>query len=175
MHEDARLDRVDRRAAVGRRRHVVHVLPPSVLRSKCTRHLLGCSGDSVLVGLRSVPSASRTGLFLIGPRMPSGSRVASLQVRPAVARGARHAPPLRGLGPDLVEQRQRAGRGSNSTGFQQGCRVPSGCTPLATSTGAVHAPLTSRAIQMPTSGAPSRVPPNHAATRPSFVATMVEA
>src|SRR3954471_6628837 len=52
----------------------VHERPPSVLRSKCTRHLLGRSDDSVLLGLMIVPLVRRTGLFLIGPSMPSGSR-----------------------------------------------------------------------------------------------------
>src|SRR5215217_3725450 len=60
----------------------VHVFPPSLLRSKCTCHRLGSECDSVLVGATMVPSASCTGLFLIGPRMPSGRRRASLQVRP---------------------------------------------------------------------------------------------
>src|SRR5687767_1060094 len=60
----------------------VHVLPPSLLRSKCTRQRLGSSSVSVLVGETMVPSASCTGLFLIGPRMPSGRRRASLHVRP---------------------------------------------------------------------------------------------
>src|SRR5437870_12465899 len=60
----------------------VHVNPPSVERSKCTRHLLGRSGDSVLLAATIVRSPSRTGLFLIGPRMPSGSRRALVHVRP---------------------------------------------------------------------------------------------
>jgi hypothetical protein len=46
---------------------------------------------------------------------------------------------------------------------------------LAISTGAVHAPLTCRDDQIPMSGAPSRLPPNQAATRPSFVSTIVDA
>src|SRR6476646_9021546 len=57
-------------------------LPPSVLHSKCTCHLLGSACDSVLDGATMVPSASCTGLFLIGPSMPWGSRRAALQVRP---------------------------------------------------------------------------------------------
>src|ERR1044072_3498022 len=61
---------------------LVHVRPPSTLRSKCTRHLLGRSVDSVLLPARIVASESFTGLFLIGPRIPSGRRVASLQLRP---------------------------------------------------------------------------------------------
>jgi hypothetical protein len=64
---------------------------------------------------------------------------------------------------------------STSTGFQHGCLVPSGCTPLATSTGGVHAPFSWRDTQMPTSGAPSRVPPNHAATSAARVSTIVDA
>src|SRR5262245_41253890 len=80
---------------------VVHVEPPSVERSKWTRHTLGRSVDSVLLGARSVPSARRTGLFLIGPRMPSGNRRASLHVRPLL-RDDRAMPHQRcGLGPTL--------------------------------------------------------------------------
>src|SRR5437868_3596075 len=60
----------------------VQVRPPSADRSKCTRHVLGVPADSVLLPASRVPSASRTGLFLIGPRMPSGRRRASLHVRP---------------------------------------------------------------------------------------------
>src|SRR6185369_8020654 len=60
----------------------VHVFPPSLLRSKWTCQRLGSECDSVLVGATMVPSASCTGLFLIGPRMPSGRRRASLHVRP---------------------------------------------------------------------------------------------
>src|SRR5262245_9157860 len=80
---------------------IVHVLPPSVDRSKWIRHALGVSGDSVLDGLRIAPSSSRTGLFLIGPRIPSGSRRGSLHVRPP-SRDVRAIPhhPL-GRGPTL--------------------------------------------------------------------------
>src|SRR5690349_12934006 len=60
----------------------VHVTPPSVERSKWTRHRLGRSADSVLLPATMVRSARRTGLFLIGPRMPSGNRRALLHVRP---------------------------------------------------------------------------------------------
>src|SRR5687767_7489648 len=60
----------------------VHVRPPSLLRSKWTCQRLGSVWDSVLVGATMVPSESCTGLFLIGPRMPSGRRRASLHVRP---------------------------------------------------------------------------------------------
>src|SRR5437016_957546 len=47
--------------------------------------------------------------------------------------------------------------------------------PVAASTGGVHPPFARRESQMLTSAAPSRVPPNHAATSPSFVSTIVEA
>ena len=57
-------------------------------------------------------------------------------------------------------------RSSKSTGFHVGNREPSGCTPVATSTGGVHFPPTRRDNQMPTSFAPSRVPPNQAADQP---------
>src|SRR5947199_75095 len=78
-----------------------HVRPPSVVRSKRTRHALGRSSDSVLLGATSVPSESWTGLFLIGPRIPSGSRRASLHARPLSpeVRTVPHHP--RGLGPTL--------------------------------------------------------------------------
>src|SRR6185295_4313950 len=77
------------------------VVPASAVRSKCTRHLLGRSGDSVLLGAISVPSSNRTGLFLIGPRMPSGNRRPSLQVRP-LSRDVRTIPhQVCGLGPTL--------------------------------------------------------------------------
>ena len=79
----------------------VQVTPASVERSKCTRHALGRVGVSVLLPATSVPSASRTGLFLIGPRMPSGRRRASLQVRP-LSRDVRTMPhQVCGLGPTL--------------------------------------------------------------------------
>src|SRR4051812_16380912 len=60
-------------------------LPPSLLHSKCTCHLLGSACDSVLDPATMVPSASCTGLFLIGPRMPLGRRRALLQLRPSSA------------------------------------------------------------------------------------------
>src|ERR1700730_1570428 len=60
----------------------VHVRPASVLRSKWIRHVLGRSADSVLLGLTIDPSSRRTGLFLIGPRMPAGKRRAPGHVRP---------------------------------------------------------------------------------------------
>src|SRR5215216_4121822 len=60
----------------------VQVRPASTDRSKCTRQLFAGPGDSVLLPLTSEPSASRTGLFLTGPRMPSGKRLALLHVRP---------------------------------------------------------------------------------------------
>src|SRR5688572_22781056 len=122
-----------------------------------------------------VPSASRTGLFLIGPRIPSGKRRASPHVRPSsfdVRIIPHHA---RGFGPTLKKSASSPLRSSNSTGFQVGKRVPSGCVPVATSTGDVHLPATRRDTQMPTSFAPSRVPPNQAATRPSRVSAIVDA
>src|SRR5882672_6623088 len=79
----------------------VHVKPPSAVRSKCTRHVLGRSDDSVLLEATSVPSESCTGLFLMGPSIPSGKRRASVQVRP-LSREVRTIPhQLSGLGPTL--------------------------------------------------------------------------
>ncbi len=60
----------------------VQVAPPSVERSKCTRHRLRASGASVLLPATMVPSASSTGLSLMGPRMPSGSRRGAVQWTP---------------------------------------------------------------------------------------------
>src|SRR5260221_12672851 len=77
----------------------VHVSPASVLRSKCTRQVLGVSGDSVLLGATIIPSRSRTGLFLMGPRMPSGKRRTPAHVRPR-SRDVRTMPHhVWGLGP----------------------------------------------------------------------------
>src|SRR6266849_2674261 len=77
----------------------VHVTPASVVRSKGTRHVLGRSDDSVLLGAMSVPSESCTSLFLMGPSMPSGKRRASVQVSP-LSREVRTIPhQLWGLGP----------------------------------------------------------------------------
>src|SRR5687768_1148082 len=79
----------------------VQMRPPSPVRSKCTRHVLGRSADSVLLGASRVPSASCTGLFLIGPRMPFGKRRASVQLRPPSpdVRSIPHQ--VCGLGPTL--------------------------------------------------------------------------
>src|SRR5262245_29098369 len=55
-----------------------HVLPRSEVRSKCTRQPL----SSVLDGQSNSPSPSSTGLFLIGPAMPSGNRCGLLQLFP---------------------------------------------------------------------------------------------
>ena len=54
-------------------------------------------------------------------------------------------------------------------------RDPSACVLLTTSIGAAHLPPTCRETQMPTSGFFSLVPPNHAATSPFDVSTIVEA
>src|SRR5712692_6841895 len=79
----------------------VHVRPALTVRSKCTRHALGRSGDSVLLGPTSVPSESITGLFLMGPSMPSGNRRTLLHVRP-LSRDVRVIPhQLWGLAPIL--------------------------------------------------------------------------
>src|SRR6516164_318792 len=64
---------------------------------------------------------------------------------------------------------------STRTGFQHGRRVPSGWAPVAISMGAVQVSRSCRDSQMPTSAAPSRVPPNQAVTSPSRVSTIVDA
>ena len=136
--------------------------------------LLGLSAFGA-AGARIVPSGSRTGLFLIGPRMPSGSRRASLHVLPPSRRRPHHAPPRARARADLVEQRERPWPELEEH------RVPRGI-PLAVRLHAVRHldGLRPFAValprhQMPTSSAPSRVPPNHAATRPSRVSTIVDA
>ena len=85
----------------------VQVLPRSLLRSKWTRHLLGFSSVSLLVGQRMSPFASCTGLFLIGPRMPSGSLRAALQVVPPSSLVLQLAPPGLRARADFVEEHQR--------------------------------------------------------------------
>src|SRR5262249_47584493 len=55
-----------------------HFLPKSAGRSKCPRQPL----SSALEGQSNSPLLNSTGLFLIGPAMPSGSRRGLLQVFP---------------------------------------------------------------------------------------------
>src|SRR6266487_4036493 len=59
----------------------VQVSPRSGVRSRWTRQ----PSCSVLEGQSNVPSANHTGLFLIGPRMPSGSRRGAVHVGPPSA------------------------------------------------------------------------------------------
>src|SRR6266536_1655609 len=82
-------------------RATVHVRPASIVSSKCTRQALGRSVDSVLLGLRMDPSERRTGLFLMGPSMPSGKRRASVHVRPLSREALTIPHHLWGLGPTL--------------------------------------------------------------------------
>src|SRR5258706_16252937 len=79
----------------------LQVCSPSLLRSKCTCHFVGFSGVSTLVGQRMSPLASWTGLFLIGPRMPSGRRRAVLHVWPPSADVLISPHHFCGLGPTL--------------------------------------------------------------------------
>ena len=58
-----------------------HVFPPSRESSKCTSQPSVL--PAVLDGESHPPSVSTTGLFLIGPRMPSGKRSGFVQVLPA--------------------------------------------------------------------------------------------
>src|SRR5215510_4864272 len=74
-----------------------HVLPRSAVRSKCTRQAL----SSVLDGQRSSPSPSSTGLFLIGPAIPSGKRRGLLQVFPPSSEVISIPHHSLGLGPTL--------------------------------------------------------------------------
>src|ERR1043166_8833286 len=133
------------------------------------------SSDSVLLPLTMTPFERITGLFLTGPRIPSGRRAARLQVVPP-SREALVMPHQRaGLGPTFQKSRRVPSGQGESTGFQQGKRPPSGCSPVATVTGSVHLPSTRRESQMETSGFPSPVPPNHAATMPWGVSALVDA
>ena len=95
---------------------------------------------------------------------------------PAVARRSHHAPPALRTRADLVEQRQRLVAAPRTT---PGSSTGAACHPAARRSRLRRrrpfAALTRRDSQMPTSAAPSRVPPNHAATSPSFVSTIVEA
>src|SRR5262245_60371301 len=75
----------------------LQVRPPSVDRSKWTRHPL----SSVLDPETRSPFASCIGLFLIGPRMPFGSRSAADQVRPPSADLMNRPHQALGLGPFL--------------------------------------------------------------------------
>src|ERR1043166_8372852 len=79
----------------------VQVRPESALSSKCTRQRGTESALSVLLPLTMRPLGSRTGLFLMGPRIPSGRRVGAVQDRPPSC-DAIHMPHQRaGLGPTL--------------------------------------------------------------------------
>lgn len=75
----------------------VHVLPRSIVRSKCTRH----PSCSELVGHSNAPSASDTGLFLIGPKTPSGKRLGADHVLPASPEVISIPHHVLGLGPAL--------------------------------------------------------------------------
>src|SRR5688572_9504722 len=79
----------------------VHVLPRSLVRSKWICHP-GCTPSrSVLEGHRIEPSGSATGLFLIGPRKPSGRRCGGDHVLPPSAEVVISPHQLRGSGPTL--------------------------------------------------------------------------
>src|SRR5688572_15433427 len=77
------------------------VTPSSRVSSNWIRHLLGASSDSVLLPAITLPSLSRTGLFLMGPRTPSGNLRASFQVRPPSSDVRIIPHHVRGVGPTL--------------------------------------------------------------------------
>ena len=83
---------------------VCQVWPRSVVRSKWTRQ----PRSSKLVGARIEPSLSVIGLFLTGPRKPSGRRLGLRPGLAVVSRRDQHAPPVRGGRPGLVEQPERS-------------------------------------------------------------------
>src|SRR5208283_4679751 len=115
-----------------------HVFPRSLVRSKCTRQP---PSPSVLDGQRISPFASCTGLFLIGPSMPSGNRVGLAQVLPASSDVVIIPHQAAGLGPTLYNSSSGPDFGWNKTGFQHGKRLVANPTPSATSTGAVQRPF----------------------------------
>ena len=153
----------------------VHVRPASVVRSKCTRHTLGRSSRLGAAGGNQSSISKLNGLVF--DRTQDAVRQASGvgPGPPAVARSSNHPPPALWTWRRPCRRASASVSGcSNSTGFQQAYRPPSACIPVATSIGRVHSPVTRRDSQMPTSVAPSRVPPNHAVTSPSRVSTMVD-
>ena len=79
----------------------VQVRPRSGERSKWARQAGGSGASSMLEPASRLPSARVIGLFLIGPRMPSGSRRGSLQVRPSAADSMTIPHHSGGLGPTL--------------------------------------------------------------------------
>src|ERR1017187_306326 len=62
---------------------ISQVLPESRVSSKCTCQ--PAASPSVLEGHSHVPSASSTGLFLIGPSTPAGNRTGFVQLFPPSA------------------------------------------------------------------------------------------
>ena len=92
------------------------VAPRSAERSRWTRQ----PSCSLLEGLSQEPSASSIGLFLIGPRMPSGRRRGSDQVVPPSSEAMTSPHQRLGLRPTLKNSSSGPCAGWNSTGFQQG-------------------------------------------------------
>ena len=81
---------------------------------------------------------------------------------------------FRGLGPTLKKSNNGPCLGWNKTGFQQGYCRSVFSPPFATSSGLLHLPSIKRDTQMPTSLEPSSLPPNHDATSPVDVSSIVD-
>ena len=115
------------------------------------------------------------GFVLDRPQDAIGQPPAIAPRPPLVRRRADHAPPGAGIRSHFIEERELACAQLEEN------RIPRRESPPVVLHACrhfyrwVHLPLTRRDSQMPTSSAPSRVPPNQAATRPLRVSTMVDA
>ena len=144
---------------------VVQVLPPSLLRSKCTVHLLGLSAVSLLVGQRMIAVGELHRLVLDRAENAVGQTRAAHQVLPPSVEVLQHRPTSARTRADFVEEHQRPGLRLEQHGIparDAACRRPARHWRLRPAR--VHLPFAERASQMPTSGLPSAVPPNHAAS-----------
>ena len=163
--QDARLDggdldpvveRADRSARSGRGRASARGRPAS--RASRPRRWRGRAGH---------PSGRAMGLFLIGPRMPSGSLRGFDQVRPSSSEVCSTPHHFDGARADLGEQEDRpvlrAGTGPGSSRGTAGRRPGRRRRPGPAST---TCPPRGGPRRWTTSGSPSAVPPNQAARKP---------
>src|SRR5690606_8588335 len=94
----------------------VHVRPPSVERSMCTRH----PSCSVLDPDRMSPLASSIGLFFTGPITPSGNRSGVDHVRPSSVDVVTMPHHSEGEGPTLQKSMRGSEDGWNRAAFTVG-------------------------------------------------------